>query len=435
MSTPSLLRGGLATISVFVVLVVAPVVAQRAPRGVLAEYERANAAVAKKDYRLAMEHFTRALALAPSHPGLMAELARAEFLAGHRRPAIERLTRALTLGSGLDVADDAAIAKLLSGDDAKAARDAAAALRTPIFTNQAAYRIPERDLIPEGIAYDPAGKNFYVGSIYRRKIVRLDPSGRVAPFVGERQDGLLSVLGLKVDQARRLLWAATEGDLNMQGAVAGDDGRAALVKYDLESGRLVKKYELSPDPGHHLFNDIAIDRDGNVFVTDSEAGAIYTVRRDADRLTRLLGPGAFEYPNGIALSSDERRLFVAHVAGIGVVDLATRGVTSLPHPDAVTLVDIDGICRDGHRLIAVQNGLSPARIVQFNLAASEDRVIDAIVLERGNPLFASIPTTGAVAEGWFYFIANAQLRAFTPDHRIMPDKLQEPVILKTRLVN
>jgi hypothetical protein len=49
-------------------------------------------------------------------------------------------------------------------------------------------------------------------------------------------------------------------------------------------------------------------------------------------------------------------------------------------------------------------------------------------------LFASFPTTGALAGEWFYYIANSQVRAFTPDHRIFPpDRLEETVVLRTRL--
>ncbi|HSK10507.1 MAG TPA: SMP-30/gluconolactonase/LRE family protein [Vicinamibacterales bacterium] len=410
-------------------------VAQQAPaRGVLSDLAEATAASRRKDHAAAAAHLSRALAGAPSHPGLLSELARAEFLSGNRGAAAQRLTRALRLGGGLGVVDDPAMAPLLAGEGSAALRDAVASLRTPVSSSQEAFRIAERDLIPEGIAYDPVEKCFYVGSIYRRTIVRLDASGQATPFAGERQDDLLSVLGMKVDPGRRLLWAATEGHLNMKDAVASDVGRAALVKYDLKSRQLVKKYEVAPDPGPHLFNDVALDRGGNVFVTDSEEGSVYAVRQDADRLERLVGPGLFAYPNGIALSGDERRLFVAHLAGVSVIDVATRQVTPLPHPDDITLVGIDGLYREGRRLLAVQNGLTPPRVVEFALHEGEDRVTGMRILERGHRLFASIPTTGAVAEGWFYYIANAQLRAFTPDHRVFPrEKLEETVILKTRL--
>ena len=404
------------------------------PQSVLEEYTQAAAAMKRKDYRAAAAHLSRALDGAPTHPGLMAELARAEALAGERRPALLRLEKALELGGGLDVVDDPAMGPALAGEEGARVRSAAGALRAPVSTSREAFRLAQRDLIPEGIAYDPVGKHFYVGSIYRRKIVRLDGAGRVSDFVGEGRDGLLAVLGMKVDAARRALWVATEGTLSMKGGTSGDVGRSALLQYDLRSGRLLKKVEMRPDPAPHLFNDLVVGEDGGVFLTDSEHGSVWRLRAGSDRLDRVAGPRALEYPNGIALSSDERRLFVAHLAGIAVFDLATGARTALPHSAGLTLTDIDGLYREDHRLVAVQNGLTPPRVVVFDMTAGEDRVVGVRILERGHPLFASIPTTGTIAEGWFYYIANAQLRAFSGESQIFPlDKLQEPVILKTPL--
>lgn len=37
-----------------------------------------------------------------------------------------------------------------------------------------AFRISEKDLIPEGIAYDPATASFFVSSIFKNKIIRIE---------------------------------------------------------------------------------------------------------------------------------------------------------------------------------------------------------------------------------------------------------------------
>lgn len=426
-------------------LAAAALTAQEQPAGIIGHYRAAGAALARKDFAGAVDLYARALAAVPSHPGLLAGMARAQHLAGNRPAAIEHLTRALRLGSGLDVVDDPRMAMLLAGDDAADVRQTAAVLRAPVATSTEAFRLREKDLIVEGIAYDPVERAFYVGSIYHRKIVRVDETGRATTFAGggAGDERLYSVLGMKVDATRRLLWAATEGNLSMKDAAPAEDGRSALAAFDLRSGRLVRKFE-PREPGRHLFNDIAIDSSGRAYVTDSEAGSVYVTVPAAGGLDLVAGPGRFEYPNGVALSADGRVLYVAHLAGISLIDVATRRVTPLAAPPDVALSDVDGLYVDDdggrpqgaphHPLIAVQNGLSPARIVRFDLAPGGDRVTGATVLERGNRLFASIPTTGALAGEWFYYIANSQVRAFTPDHRILPpDKLEETVVLKTHV--
>src|SRR5687768_15972414 len=67
----------------------------------------------------------------------------------------------------------------------------------------------QRDLIPEGITFDPVEQVFYVTSIYHRKVVRIDRQGRAPDFTPAAHEGMLSALGTHVDPERRLLWVAT----------------------------------------------------------------------------------------------------------------------------------------------------------------------------------------------------------------------------------
>ena len=67
------------------------------------------------------------------------------------------------------------------------------AVRAPVANSSVAFTIPEKDLIPEGIAYDPVGGRFYIGSLHKAKIVSLDRDGRSRDFKREREDGLFGV--------------------------------------------------------------------------------------------------------------------------------------------------------------------------------------------------------------------------------------------------
>src|SRR5262245_28904920 len=77
----------------------------------------------------------------------------------------------------------------------------------PGNTPSIAFVLQDRELIPEGIAYDPSSRTFFVGSTYERKIVAVDADGRARDFTSEKQDGLWGLVGMKVDAPRRLLWA------------------------------------------------------------------------------------------------------------------------------------------------------------------------------------------------------------------------------------
>ncbi len=71
--------------------------------------------------------------------------------------------------------------------------------RPPVHRSTVAFLLPETDLIPEGIAYDPSEKTFYLGSTYKRKIIKISPDGQATDFKRAGEDNLWEVLGMKVD--------------------------------------------------------------------------------------------------------------------------------------------------------------------------------------------------------------------------------------------
>ena len=396
-------------------------------------YRKAVGAMREKHYDEAVVHLEAVLAAAPSHPGVMAALARASLAAGKPEAALSWLDRAVSLGGGLEALRDDALVKLLETAGGRAIKGRADALRQPAGSMEAAFRVAERDLIPEGIAYDPATRSFFLGSIRKRKIVRIGPDGRVSDFVPSKRDGLLAVLGMKVDPRRRVLWAASEASESMIDGTPGETGRSAVCAYDLGSGKLIGVYRTPPEATRHLFNDLVVDSAGDVLVTDSEEGTVYAIPKRTGRLERLFPAGTWDYPNGIALSADQRTAYVAHAWGVSLVDRTTGRMRELEAPAGVTLAGIDGLVRDGRTLIAVQNGFEPMRVAAFELNDSGDRVESARTLARSHPDF-DIPTTGVVAGGAYCFIANSQLAAFTPDGKIFPpERLHDVVVLRTPL--
>ena len=62
-----------------------------------------------------------------------------------------------------------------------------------------AFSIAEKDLIPEGIAYDPKGNAFYLGTLQKKnRKSHLGWPGK-PDFKKPREDGLWQVLGMKAD--------------------------------------------------------------------------------------------------------------------------------------------------------------------------------------------------------------------------------------------
>lgn len=147
----------------------------------------------------------------------------------------------------------------------------AAAAQTPriSFEAPAAY--------PEGVAYDPASDIFFVSSVKTGTIGKVTPLGQYTVFY--RDTTLKSSYGMKVDPARHKLWVCT-GDPNYSQysdsstykkiiRIIGLDTRTGVKINDIDLSGLYK--------GLHFANDMALDNNGNLYITDSYSPVVYRV--------------------------------------------------------------------------------------------------------------------------------------------------------------
>jgi hypothetical protein len=228
----------------------------------------AQAAWDRRDYPVFLQNMGRVVDQVGKQPALLLQMARAHALIGDTAAALTVLRELSAMQLPYRLQKDTAFASLQASPAfgrvaAQMARNAQPSLRS-----QAGFVIRDRALIPEGIAYDPATKSFFVGSLAQRKIVRVDAKGLARDFTQPGQDGLLAVLGLRVDVPRRLLWACSGSSRT---------GRSGLFAYDLKTGKLARKYLLHDTTTKHLLNDLTILENGALYVTDSEGGTVYTL--------------------------------------------------------------------------------------------------------------------------------------------------------------
>jgi len=371
-------------------------------------------------------HLEKMHATAPDNGAIMYELAVAETGVGRHADAIRWLQKAAAAGYAFDPTNPAF--KPLSKFEDFKELERRLSEPPPAHTSALAFRITQPDLIPEGIAWDPVGRSLYVGSLYKKKIVRVGPDGAVRDFVRSGQDGLWTVLGMTVDEKRRTLWVVSAAD-GREGEAAGSSG---LFAFDLETGSLRGKHVLGGPSEKHLFNDLVMTPDGDIYLTDSAAGAIWRLPNQASALEKFLPPGTFDYPNGLAF--DRGRLYVADfVKGVSIVDLETRTVRPLRHARDVSLHDIDGLYFYKGSLVAIQNGPGMERVALFRLNPSGEGVEAVRIIESRNPDFRT-PTTGAIVGSELFYLANTQLTDLGDDEKLAPGaRLRDVLILKAPL--
>jgi sugar lactone lactonase YvrE len=285
---------------------------------------------------------------------------------------------------------------------------------------------------PEGMDYDARTRRWYLASVAHRTIVEVGPDTRSRELWPRDTPRIGAMLAVRVDRSGGVLWATTSGIPQTAGDVPSDSGIAALLKVRIADGAIVGRWDLAPSPRDHVLGDVAIGPAGDVWFSDSSEPVLYRLRRGADTLDRFTSP-LFRSLQGIAPTSDGRAVFVADYShGILRVDLpsgTTARVEDAPH---FTSRGCDGIVWDRESIVAIQNGVSPARVVRFALDHSRSRFVRADVIDQ-NPI-ADEPTIGTVVGRDFVYVADSQWEKRGADGMPKPGvRLTAPVLLAVPL--
>lgn len=398
-------------------------------------YQAALTAYQKKDYAEYLQKIEAVAAQRPAHPTFLRRLAGAYALNGQAVAAAGVLRKMAVLSLYHNALDDPDFAAVQGDSGVQIAARALEALRTRrIGASEIAWTIHDPMFIPEGIAYDPVTRAFFVSSQYKRKIVRIDSSGAVQDFVSSGRDGLWMVFGIAVDPARRLLWAVSTAEPAMEGFTKADEHATGVFAYELPTGKLARRYDLADRTGAHRFDDVTVASNGRVFASDGGSGAVYTIRPGGTSLEVFVAQGTIQGPNGLATTPDGRSLYVSDYAGfVFRVDTVTKAVTRLPAPTNVALYGIDGLAWHNGSLIGVQNGVDPSRVVQLELAADGSRINAVRILDMNHPRVAE-PTIGVVVGDMYYYVANSFGGLLRKPNSVLADQpLAEPVILKLKI--
>ena len=393
-------------------------------------YNESMKAYSAGDYKAFLDYTKKSAELFPGSLTIQYNLACAYSLTGKTDKSYQTIEGLMRKGLPIDVETDSDFENIQKDKRYPELLDKLNAARQPVNRSMLAYVIPEKDLIPEGLAYDAGEDCFYIGSLNKSKIVKISRDGEVSDFTSSRQDSLLPIVGMKVDVEGRYLWASSSYGYKNKNIPFEEFGTCEMVRYNLQSGELADRHSLAKEE-HHFFNDVVLNSAKDVFITDSHVPAVYLIDHIENVVTEYVKFADGLYPNGIALSEDENFLYVAVRNGIIIVNVQDRSTSYLKHSKDIFTGGCDGLYFYKNSLIGIQGFLS--RIARFHLNENLNKVVELEILESYNPEFEN-PTTGAIAGNEFYYIANAQLAKIDRDGNLAPiDQLNEVKILKVAL--
>lgn len=284
--------------------------------------------------------------------------------------------------------------------------------------------------MPEALAYDGERERMYAGTVRDGRIlVSEDGEGWEIFASPDSLEQLQAVFDLAVDHERGHLWVATGRAPFFDGKEREDGVRSALLRLDLESGELQAEYPLSSGSGRNLLGSLAVAGDGTVFAADTQAPVVYHLEPGGESLRPFFGHQNFTSLRGIALNDDDSLLYVAdYELGVFIVD-ATSGQEAwkLAGPETLNLGGIDGLFWWDDHLLAIQNGITPERIIRLKLGG------DGLGVEAVAPLAAAreefdTPTFGVMDDEILYFLAASHWEHVDPQGNLDGELSPVPIM-------
>jgi sugar lactone lactonase YvrE len=222
---------------------------------------------------------------------------------------------------------------------------------------QTVATIDPKHRLVEGVASD--GATIWASSLIDRQIIACKaercktiatlPSG-VHPFA------------IAWDSKRKRLWVAADCPPGVSFIKACE--RGALIALDAR-GRIQTR--IAPASGSFHPGDVSV-ANGDLFVSDSQNGAVYRLSPEGRALIAVVAPGIGKSGQGSALDAEGKRLIVADYShGIAAIDLSSGIRTLLPRQDGKPLRGVDGLIRCGNGYLGIYNGAAPGRLLTINM--------------------------------------------------------------------
>jgi len=167
----------------------------------------------------------------------------------------------------------------------------------PLQTNITPYPVVANIEFAEGPIFDARGNLFFVNYLRKGTLGKMTPEGTVSVFceTGGR------VNGLKVDAAGYVIGA--------------DAGGKRILRFHPDDASIEVLTDNFQGTFYHSPNDVCLDLAGNVYFSDpsddtpdAPIGSVYRLGMDR-KVTRLVT--GLRYPNGLAVSPNQRQLIVA----------------------------------------------------------------------------------------------------------------------------
>ncbi|PKN74062.1 MAG: hypothetical protein CVU50_00360 [Candidatus Cloacimonetes bacterium HGW-Cloacimonetes-3] len=175
---------------------------------------------------------------------------------------------------------------------------------------------------PESIAFDEAGKRFLISNTRGKSIVSMSLNGKYDSFVSR---GFKAPRGIIAKG--NMLYVADESQVHI---------------IEIDKAKIIQSI---PVEGAKLLNDIALDKLGLVYVTDTIANCVFIINPVNKTVDKIVSP-LFNAPNGIVYDMPRDQMFIVGFSKqASVLSLSTKDRSVTTFMDSI-YSQLDGIAID-----------------------------------------------------------------------------------------
>ena len=386
------------------------------------------------DYKDFLKYMKHAYELSNTHQSYIYNLAIAYLFNNNKEEAISLIKRGLNFGFVYPLDKDEDLSDLKNDPGFEKLLKQNLSNQRPMNISTTVAKLPAKQVIAEGLAFEPNNSSFFMSSIYKGIFYNFNKENKVLWQSEDENFG--SVAGLKIDGRKNLLWGTFVHQPQSENFVDSLEGNSGVFCYNLVTKEKLLKINIEKDSlEKHWFGDMILDSNGSVYASDSYAGKIYKFSAPDFKPQIFLSDSNIISLQGLTLTDNEPYLiFSDYARGLFLYDNKTSEVKEIKNLTNNTLLGIDGIYfYKKDKLIAVQNGINPQRIIEITFDKNYTCAINLTVLEANNPDYEEI-TLGTIYKNNFYFIANSQWNKFTRKGEIFnADKFNDIIIKAIKL--
>ena len=186
--------------------------------------------------------------------------------------------------------------------------------------------------------------------------------------------------------------------------------------------------------GSTFFNNLAIDKKGNCYISDTDHHRIYKYDNENRDIRLFYLNEQIENPNGISISSDQTKLFVySYSHGIRIIDIESKTILNKLHSPTAQW-GVGGIKYHKGKIFFIVNGIkdkSQHGLYSLDLIENETEFgnLDPVLVFHKK---MHIPTTLSIVQNQLYMLANSQLDLLDANTNTIIDssKLTDTYVIK-----